>query len=129
MGNVSSMARPMPPMHSRRPLRCAAMAIRASSGDAMSANRFPAPRLNARSLSPTWRQSIPGISTIFSTSSAASRCSSSGTTFARVPFDVIRQPFADMQAQTDATERAAREVGADIRTRLAAYFATQQSKT
>lgn len=52
-----------------------------------------------------------------------------GTTFARVPFDVIRQPFADMQAQTDATERAAREVGADIRTRLAAYFAKQQKSS
>lgn len=48
-----------------------------------------------------------------------------GTTFARVPYDVVRQPFADMQAQKDATERAAREVGADIRTRLAAYFAKQ----
>ena len=48
-----------------------------------------------------------------------------GTTFARVPYDVIRQPFADLQAQKDATERAAREVGDDIRTRLAAYFAKQ----
>ena len=48
-----------------------------------------------------------------------------GTSFSRVPYDVIRQPFADMQAQKDATERAAREVGADIRTRLAAYFAKQ----
>lgn len=52
-----------------------------------------------------------------------------GTTFARVPFDVIRQPFADMQAQKDATERAAREIGADIRTRLAAYFAKQQQSS
>lgn len=52
-----------------------------------------------------------------------------GTTFARVPYDVIRQPFADMQAQKDATERAAREVGADIRTRLAAYFSKQQKSS
>ena len=52
-----------------------------------------------------------------------------GTSFARVPYDVIRQPFADLQAQKDATERAAREVGADIRTRLAAYFAKQQQST
>lgn len=50
-----------------------------------------------------------------------------GRTFARVPYDVVRQPFADLQAQKDATERAAREVGADIRTRLAAFFAKQQS--
>ena len=48
-----------------------------------------------------------------------------GTSFSRVAYDVIRQPFADMQAQKDATERAAREVGADIRTRLAAFFAKQ----
>ena len=52
-----------------------------------------------------------------------------GTTFARVPYDVVRQPFADMQAKKDATERAAREVGADIRTRLAAYFAKQQQSS
>ena len=54
---------------------------------------------------------------------------SKGTTFARVPYDVVRQPFADMQAQKDATERAAREVGADIRTRLATYFAKQQQSS
>jgi LPS-assembly lipoprotein len=50
-----------------------------------------------------------------------------GTTFARASYDVIRQPFADLQAQTDATQRAAREASADIRTRLAAYFAKQQN--
>ena len=49
-----------------------------------------------------------------------------GTSFARVPYDVTRQPFADLQAQKDATERAAHQVGEDIRTRLAAYFAKQQ---
>ena len=52
-----------------------------------------------------------------------------GTTFARVPYDTVRQPFADMQAEKDATERAAREVGADIRTRLAAYFSKQQQSS
>jgi LPS-assembly lipoprotein len=52
-----------------------------------------------------------------------------GTTFARASYDVIRQPFADLQAQTDATERAALEVSADIRTRLAAHFAKQQPKS
>lgn len=49
----------------------------------------------------------------------------SGKTFAQASFDVVRQPFADMQAETNATERAAREVSADIRTRLAAYFASR----
>ncbi|MCA3554432.1 hypothetical protein [Aestuariivirga sp.] len=52
-----------------------------------------------------------------------------GTTFSRVPYDVVRQPFADLQAQKDATERAAQEVGADIRTRLAAFFAKQQQSS
>lgn len=48
-----------------------------------------------------------------------------GKTFSQASFDVIRQPFADLQAETNATERAVHEVSADIRTRLAAYFATQ----
>ncbi len=51
-----------------------------------------------------------------------------GRTFSQASFDVIRQPFADLQAETNATERAVHEVSADIRTRLAAYFATQQPK-
>lgn len=49
-----------------------------------------------------------------------------GKTFSQASYDVIRQPFADLQAETNATERAAHEVSADIRTRLAAYFASQQ---
>ncbi|WP_395688453.1 hypothetical protein [Aestuariivirga sp.] len=49
-----------------------------------------------------------------------------GSSFSRASYDVIRQPFADLQAKTDATERAALEVSADIRTRLAAHFAKQQ---
>jgi LPS-assembly lipoprotein len=53
----------------------------------------------------------------------------SGRTFSQASFDVIRQPFADLQAETNATERAVHEVSADIRTRLAAYFATQQPKS
>lgn len=53
----------------------------------------------------------------------------SGSSFATVSFDVIRQPFADMQAEKDATERAARQVAIDIRTRLAAFFAKQQKSS
>jgi LPS-assembly lipoprotein len=53
----------------------------------------------------------------------------SGKTFSQASYDVIRQPFADLQAETNATERAVHEVSADIRTRLAAYFATQQPKS
>ncbi|MBC8038663.1 MAG: hypothetical protein H7X89_15760 [Rhizobiales bacterium] len=48
----------------------------------------------------------------------------SGKTFSQVSYDVVRQPFADMQAENDAVERAAHELSADIRTRLASYFAT-----
>jgi LPS-assembly lipoprotein len=47
-----------------------------------------------------------------------------GKTFAQSSFDVIRQPFADLQAETNATARAAHEVSSDIRTRIAAYFAS-----
>jgi len=52
-----------------------------------------------------------------------------GKTFSNASFDVIRQPFADLQAETNAVERAVHEVSADIRTRLAAYFASQQTKS
>ncbi len=48
----------------------------------------------------------------------------SGKTFSQVSFDVLRQPFADNQAEINATERAAHEVSNDIKTRLAAYFAS-----
>ena len=53
----------------------------------------------------------------------------SGKTFSQASYDVIRQPFADMQAETNATERAAHEVSADIRTRLAAYFSSLPPKS
>jgi LPS-assembly lipoprotein len=52
-----------------------------------------------------------------------------GSSFSRASYDVIRQPFADLQAETDATERAALEVSTDIRTRIAAYFAKQQKSS
>lgn len=51
----------------------------------------------------------------------------SGKTFSQASFDVIRQPFADLQAETNATERAAHEVSGDIRTRLAAYFSKRSA--
>jgi LPS-assembly lipoprotein len=47
-----------------------------------------------------------------------------GRTFSQVSYDVVREPFADMQAEANATERAAHEVSMDIRSRLAAYFAS-----
>ncbi len=47
----------------------------------------------------------------------------SGKTFSTVSYDIIREPIADLQAESNATSRAAREVAADIHTRLAAYMA------
>jgi LPS-assembly lipoprotein len=48
---------------------------------------------------------------------------SSGKTFSQVSYDRTTSGFANVQAETNAMERAAKEVGNDIRTRLAAYFA------
>jgi LPS-assembly lipoprotein len=48
---------------------------------------------------------------------------SSGDSFSNVSFDTVRQPVADLQAASNAMERAAQEVGQDLRQRIAAYFA------
>jgi LPS-assembly lipoprotein len=48
----------------------------------------------------------------------------SGRTFSQVSYDETGKSFADMQARTNALERAAKEVSSDIRTRLAAHFAS-----
>ena len=47
-----------------------------------------------------------------------------GKTFSQVSYDRVDAPAANLQAFTDAQERAAREIGQDIRIRLAAYFAS-----
>ena len=52
----------------------------------------------------------------------------SGKTFSAVSYDIIREPVADLQAESNATDRAAQEVAADIRTRLAAYMASRQDQ-
>jgi LPS-assembly lipoprotein len=46
-----------------------------------------------------------------------------GKTFSQASYDEVGQSFADLQAKTEAAERAAHEVSLDIRTRLAAHFA------
>lgn len=48
----------------------------------------------------------------------------SGKTFSVVSYDRTGQSFADLQAYTNAMERASKVVSTDIRTRVAAYFAT-----
>ena len=50
----------------------------------------------------------------------------SGSSFSVVPFDTVREPIADIQAQRAAMERAALELAQDIRVRLAAFLATQK---
>ncbi len=48
----------------------------------------------------------------------------SGKTFSQVAYDRVDAPVANLQAEVNAQERAARETGRDIRTRLAAYLST-----
>jgi len=48
-----------------------------------------------------------------------------GRTFSNVSYDDVQQSFADLQARTNALERGAHEVALDIRTRLAAHFASR----
>ena len=52
----------------------------------------------------------------------------SGKTFSAVSYDVIREPVADLQAKSNAASRAAKEVAADIHTRLAAYMASRENQ-
>lgn len=52
----------------------------------------------------------------------------SGKTFSAVSYDIIRESISDLQAESNATDRAAQEVAADIRTRLAAYMANRQDQ-
>ena len=49
-----------------------------------------------------------------------------GKTFSEVSYDRISSKFANLQARTNAEERASTEVAQDIRTRLAAYFSKHQ---
>ena len=46
-------------------------------------------------------------------------------TFAQAAYDRTGTPFSNLQARTSAEERAAKEIGADIATRLAAFFASR----
>jgi LPS-assembly lipoprotein len=47
-----------------------------------------------------------------------------GKSYSLVSFDTVGEPLADLQAENAARQRAARELGQDIRTRLAARFAS-----
>jgi LPS-assembly lipoprotein len=58
---------------------------------------------------------------------SSGRTLNSGTSFANVSYDTIREPIADLQAADNAMVRATTEVGQDIRQRVAAYMATRKS--
>ena len=47
-----------------------------------------------------------------------------GQTFADISFDETVAAFSDYQAKINAEEKAAKQVGSDIHTRLAVYFAS-----
>lgn len=55
--------------------------------------------------------------------SATSKPVFSGSAFSRVPYDRLNASFANVQARTNAEEQAARQIGEEIKTRLAAYLA------
>jgi LPS-assembly lipoprotein len=48
-----------------------------------------------------------------------------GKSFSAVSYDIVHEPVADLQAESNALSRAAQEVAADIRTRLAAFMASR----
>jgi len=50
----------------------------------------------------------------------------SGTSFAQASYDYSPQRFADVRAKRDAENRVASEVAADIRTKLAVWFAAHR---
>jgi LPS-assembly lipoprotein len=52
-----------------------------------------------------------------------------GTTRAIAAYNVVESQFATLSAERDAQERAAREVGEDIRIRLGLYFEQRFRKT
>jgi hypothetical protein len=55
---------------------------------------------------------------------ASGRPVDQGKTFSQVSYDETGQSFADLRARDNAYERAAHEISQDIRSRLAAHFAS-----
>ena len=51
--------------------------------------------------------------------------STAGDSFSNVEFDTVNVPVSDLQAEDTARSRAAKELGQDIRLRLATFLATQ----
>ncbi len=51
----------------------------------------------------------------------------SGSSFANVSYDTVREPIADLQSAENARLRSTTEVGQDIRQRVAAFMATRKN--
>lgn len=90
----------------------------------------------------TVSEAVIGVASMASTTAARSRYNlrahyelydtrsskmlTSGDTFSNAEFDTLKIPVADIQAENDARSRAAKELGQDIRLRLAAYLSAHQ---
>jgi LPS-assembly lipoprotein len=57
---------------------------------------------------------------------ASGKSLNSGSSFSNVEFDVINVPVSDLSAADNARSRAAKELGQDIKLRLAAILAAQK---
>ncbi|MEP6828440.1 MAG: LPS assembly lipoprotein LptE [Aestuariivirga sp.] len=55
------------------------------------------------------------------------KSATAGDSFSNVEFDTVNVPVSDLQAEDAARSRAAKELGQDIRLRLATFLATQKS--
>lgn len=56
--------------------------------------------------------------------SSNGRSLNAGDSFSNVEFDIINLPVADLQAADDARTRASKELGQDLRLRIAAFLST-----
>jgi LPS-assembly lipoprotein len=57
------------------------------------------------------------------TDTATGKVVDEGKSYSVVAFDTVNEPLSDLQAENAARQRAARELGQDIKLRLAARFA------
>ena len=48
-----------------------------------------------------------------------------GASFSNISYDTVREPVADLQAANNARDRAAKEIGQDLRLRLAAALSSK----
>jgi LPS-assembly lipoprotein len=58
--------------------------------------------------------------------STSGKSLNNGSSFSNVEFDVVNVPVSDLSAADNARTRAAKELGQDIRLRLAAFLAAQK---